>query len=44
MCGIKIPQQDFVLKMQEELICKEGVGGICRTLQYRQPNHMPTHL
>ena len=25
--GIKIPQQDFVLKMQEELMHKEGVGG-----------------
>ena len=34
MYGIKIPQQDFALKMQGVLM-REGVGGhICRTPRY----------
>ena len=33
MHGIKIPQQDFSLKMQVELM-HEGGGGICGTLRY----------
>ena len=32
MCGIKIPQQDFVLKMQGGLMREEGC--ICVTLRY----------
>ena len=32
LCGIKIPQQDFALKMQEGLMC-EGER-ICGTLRY----------
>ena len=36
MRGIKIPQQDFVLKMQGELM-HEG-GHICRTLRELYPS------
>ena len=32
MCGIKLPQQEFALKMQGGLMC-EG-GRICGTLRY----------
>ena len=32
MCGIKIPQQEFTLKMQRGLM-REG-GRICGTLRY----------
>ena len=33
MCELKIPQQNFVLKMQGELMHKGG-GRICGTLRY----------
>ena len=41
MCGMKIPQQDFVLKMQGRLM-REGWGGghICVTLLYLQIPHL----
>ena len=35
MCGIKVPQQDFVLKMPGGGLMREG-GCICRTLRYFQ--------
>ena len=35
MHGIKIPQQDFALKMQGGLMRKGGGGGICGTLWYK---------
>ena len=37
MCGIKIPQQDFALKMQGGFMRKGGGGGggrICGALRY----------
>ena len=37
MCGIKIPQQDFVLKMQGGLMRE---GRICGTLRYLQIPHL----
>ena len=46
MCGIKIPQQDFVLKMQGGGLMREGRGGgggggrICGTLRYLQTPHL----
>ena len=33
MCGIKVPQQDFALKMQGSRLTCEGER-ICRTLRY----------
>ena len=34
MCGIKMPQQDFVLKTQGGLMREGGGGCICGTLRY----------
>ena len=43
MCGIKIPQQDFVLKMQGEGLMCDGWGGggrICGKLRDLQIPHL----
>ena len=37
MRGIKIPPQDFALKMQEGLMREGGGGRICGTLRYIVP-------
>ena len=36
MCGIKVPQRDFALKMLGGLMHEGGGGGICGTLRYFQ--------